>query len=77
MLVRQKLNPTKIYVMNFVKQISKTSTQVTKDKVQTSKKQKSESEVEVKLFITYKRKHAKKYRGVKEYGKVQNCKMYL
>ncbi len=63
--------------MNFSRQISKTSTQIAKDKVQTSKKQKSENKVEVKLFITYKRKHAKKYCDGKEYGKVQNCKTYL
>lgn len=40
LIIRKKQgqgNPTKIYVMNFTKQISKTSTQVAKDKVQTSK----------------------------------------
>ena len=44
LIIRKKQgqgNPTKIYVMNFTKQISKTSTQVVKDKVQTSKKRKS------------------------------------
>ena len=51
LIIRKKQgqgNPTKIYVMNFTKQISKTSTQVVKGKVQTSKKRKSESDVEVK-----------------------------
>lgn len=51
LIIRKKQgqgNPTKIYVMNFTKQISKTSTQVVKGKVQTSKKRKSESDVKVK-----------------------------
>lgn len=51
LIIRKKQgqgNPTKIYVMNFTKQISKTSTQVVKGKVQTSKKRKSENDVEVK-----------------------------
>lgn len=40
LIIRKKQgqgNPTKIYVMNFTKQISKTSIQVVKGKVQTSK----------------------------------------
>ena len=45
--------------MNFTKQISKTSTQVAKDKVQTSKKRKSESDVEVKTSENRKSKVSK------------------
>ncbi len=62
LIIRKKQgqgNPTKIYVMNFTKQISKTSTQVTKDKVQTSKKRKSESDVEVKTSENRKSKVSK------------------
>lgn len=62
LIIRKKQgqgNPTKIYVMNFTKQISKTSTQVVKDKVQTSKKRKSESDVEVKTSKKRKSKVSK------------------
>lgn len=62
LIIRKKQgqgNPTKIYVMNFTKQISKTSTQVAKDKVQTSKKRKSESDVEVKTSENRKSKVSK------------------
>lgn len=62
LIIRKKQgqgNPTKIYVMNFTRQISKTSTQVDKDKVQTSKKRKSESDVEVKTSENRKSKVSK------------------